>query len=62
MLAAPASPQAPAPAPEPLRPGDEAVLRDVDLLLEWELLQGWDPAENLPIPLPPEPAKAPEPE
>jgi hypothetical protein len=30
---------------------DAQLLREIDLLLEWELLRDWDPEENLPIPV-----------
>ena len=34
-----------------LSPDDRALLEQLDLLLELELLEAWDPGENLPIPL-----------
>ena len=30
---------------------DSELIEALDLLLEWELLRAWDPAEDLPIPI-----------
>lgn len=35
----------------PLPPEDRALLEDLDLLLDWEMMTQWDPAEDLPIPV-----------
>ena len=35
--------------------GDSELIEELDLLLEWELLRDWDPAEDLPIPIAPKP-------
>ena len=46
-------PQKPVAAPEPreLSPADRRLLQDLDLLLDFELLEAWDPTEDLPIPV-----------
>ena len=41
---------------------ERALLRDLDLLLELELLRDWDPAADLPIPADPVQANAVDPE
>ena len=49
--------------PDPgLTPEDQKVLDALELLLDLELLEGWDPKEDLPIPVepvsgPPEPGR-----
>ena len=47
-----------------LSPEDRALLEHLELLLELELLETWDPEENLPIPLSESepPADAPQPD
>ncbi len=49
--------------PEPLQPGDAELLKELEILLDLDLLEGWDPDEDLPIPLtlpPPGPKLEPE--
>ena len=47
------------PAPAPKKPGpdltpeDQQVLDALEMLLDLELLEGWDPKEDLPIPVAP---------
>ena len=47
----------PAPAPKKpapdLTPEDEKVLGALEMLLDLELFEGWDPEEDLPIPVKP---------
>ncbi len=32
-------------------PPDQELLREIELVMSWELLQEWDPEEDLPIPV-----------
>lgn len=56
LSAAPATADPPSDSPvsgEGPTPEDRALLAELELLLEWELLHAWDPALDLPIPLDP---------
>ena len=46
------------PTPAELSAEDRALLEQLDLLLELELLEAWDPDENLPIRVADEPVSA----
>lgn len=46
-----ASPTASAPAGEELSAEDRAILAHLELLLDLELLEDWDPDQDLPIPV-----------
>ena len=50
MAPAKADPAAQHPKREVLRPDDVALLEQLEMLLELELLEDWDPDEDLPIP------------
>ncbi|MEE9281545.1 MAG: hypothetical protein V3V67_15340 [Myxococcota bacterium] len=54
LLASPAWADEAPPAPQTgagLSPEDEEILEVLELLIDLELLQSWDPGEDLPIPL-----------
>ena len=56
------APAAKTPLPEPPAEGanarDAALLEQLEILLEIELLEDWDPEADMPIPVTPGPARA----